>query len=134
MKTVKDVSGQTVKYVVGLDTHFARVGGTDLNVHPFHRFQTRMHRYPACRTGFDLRFPPFSLNARKGWCSLGPWWSQKTNNRKVGQPAGFISLSFSYIDRWRGTRRILVSLEGDSAKRNTTPVPALLGPGIASNS
>ena len=26
------------------------------------------------------------------------------------------------------------SLEGDSAKRNTTPVPALLGPGIASNS
>src|SRR5262245_58533042 len=40
----------------------------------------------------------------------------------------------SPIDRQRGTRRISKSLEGDSAKRNTTPVPALLGPGIASNS
>src|SRR5262245_30480209 len=34
----------------------------------------------------------------------------------------------SPIDRWRGTRRIRKSLEGDSAKRNTTPVPACWGP------
>src|SRR5262245_56080873 len=40
----------------------------------------------------------------------------------------------SPIDRQRRTRQISKSLEGDSAKRNTTPVPALLGPGIASNS
>src|SRR5262245_11966643 len=40
----------------------------------------------------------------------------------------------SPIERQRRTRRISKSLEGDSAKRNTTPVPALLGPGIASNS
>jgi hypothetical protein len=35
--------------------------------------------------------------------------------------------------RPRGPRRIVLSLKGDSAKRNTTPVPAALGAGIASN-